>query len=179
MHSQCTAPFSQCLPVMNRLIFTERWVLLFPPLKSCRNLPLWIGTGCIRDPTQTPTCPASVCGTRAHSSCHSQVHCPGATRSALLFPPLPAAPPGTWLLLSRAGRGQAGPGVRSAGGQGGADRVMKSRKVTNKQTAPPGHGLSRRFLDVQGHVYFPECPEPILDGHGPPFHSAVSMEPRG
>ena len=34
------------------------------------------------------------------------------------------------------------------------DRVMESREVTNKQTAPPEHSLAEHFLNVQGHVYF-------------------------
>ena len=57
--------------------------------------------------------------------------------------------------------------ARPAGCQGqdvgrvAADRVMESRKVTNKQTAPPGHSFAECFLNVQGLVYFfDDCPEP-------------------
>lgn len=70
----------------------------------------------------------------------------------------------------RPGRRQGQDGARVA-----ADRVMESRKVIDKQTAPPGHSLAEHFLNVQGHVYLSTTVRG--DPKSFPSRMAVSVEP--
>ena len=93
----------------------------------------------------------------------------------------PAAPPaflpllGTSFLLKPVMEARPAGCQGQDGGRVAADRVMESRKVTNKQTALPGHSLAERFLNVQGHVYFSTTIQSRPQVFS--FRMAVLMEP--
>ena len=108
---------------------------------------------------------------------HSDIHTHCWPYICTLAAPLAFLPlPGTCFLLKPVTEARPAGCQGQDGGRVAADRVMESRKVTNKQTAPPGHSFAECFLNVQGLVYFSTTVQ--SRPHVFSFRMAVLMEPR-